>query len=290
MVSPQDMQTASTLIEEKKFHPDYVEDAPYGRNNLRAGVRLLIAVIVIGFFALLLSLMTLLQLPMRRYMTHYCFKLVAKIMNLKLNVTGEVTQQRPVIFVANHSSYLDIIALGALLPSPFVSKQEVGQWPVIGFISKVGGTAFIDRNPRKVRDNVAHLKQKLQEEKSMVVFPEGTTTDGNRIGAFHNSMFALAEAIEEPVPIQPIAIAYTRINNIPVGRFYRPLFAWYGDMELADHLWEILSMRSVTVDIKLLPPIHERKGMSRKQMAETSEKAVASAFQDMVTRPSNSNH
>jgi 1-acyl-sn-glycerol-3-phosphate acyltransferase len=151
--------------------------------------------------------------------------------------TGQAT-----LVLANHVSWLDIPVIGSLHPLSFIAKAEVETWPLIGFLSRLQRTVFIDRQRRKataeVNSQVAH---RLAKGEVIVLFAEGTTGDGNRILPFRSSLVgaaraALTDPSVERIHLQPLAITYTRRNGLPISRRERPEVAWYGDMDLAPHL------------------------------------------------------
>ena len=207
-----------------------------------------------------------------RFLALIFWRVVAAIVGLDLVVRGTVCPDRPALFVANHASYLDIIALGSLLPAAFVAKKEVSQWPVLGVLAKIGRTVFVDRRPRRSMGQRDEMVGRLIETKeSLILFPEGTSGDGNRVLPFKSALLSVAEvtlADGRQLPVQPISLAYTQLDGIPMGRGWRPFFAWYGDMELASHVWTALGLGRVTVEIDLHPAVSLAAFGSRKALAD----------------------
>jgi 1-acyl-sn-glycerol-3-phosphate acyltransferase len=191
---------------------------------------------------------------------------------IDLLVRGQLCRDKPVLFVANHASYLDIIVIGALVKAAFVAKKEVGQWPGIGLMAKLGRTVFIERRPRRSKDQKDQMMGRLMAEgESLILFPEGTSNDGNRVLPFKSALLSVAEARlpdGRPLPVQPISVAYTRLGGLPMGRGWRPYFAWYGDMELASHLWTVLGLGRLTVEVTFHPAITLEQFGSRKALAD----------------------
>jgi 1-acyl-sn-glycerol-3-phosphate acyltransferase len=204
---------------------------------------------------------------------------VLRLANIRVRVQGRPSVLRPLLFVSNHVSYLDIPVLGSVIPGVFVAKSEVAGWPGIGFVSRLGRTVFGERT----RTEAARQKRGLEERRGrgtpLILFPEGTSDDGNRVLPFKSTLFSIAEEEVggQPVVVQPVAVAYTRCFGVPIGYLWRHFFAWYGDMELAPHLWEVLHMGRLTVEVTFLEPYTLSSLGSRKNAALVCHGAVRGA-------------
>ncbi len=207
----------------------------------------------------------------RRIACRY-WRLVVAALGFKVVVRGNMVERRPALFVANHISYLDIVVLGSLLPAAFVAKKEVAQWPGFGFIAKLGRTVFVDRRPRKSLHQRDEMIGRLGADgESLILFPEGTSSDGNRVLAFKSALLSVAEVVLEDgrhLPVQPVSLAYTRLDGMPMGRPWRPFFAWYGGMELVPHLWTALGLGRPTIEVDFHPPVSLEQFASRKALAD----------------------
>lgn len=170
------------------------------------------------------------------------------LIGLKLRVIGTPCQQPRTLYISNHSSWLDILVLGATLDARFVSKAEVADWPLIGWVSKLGRSVFVSRNRGRTGSEAQELRARLEAGDSIILFPEGTTSDGARVLPFRSSFFSVADAAER---IQPLAVVYDRLGGLPLGRKDRPLFAWYGDMETGSHAWTLLRRTGARVTLVL---------------------------------------
>ncbi len=204
---------------------------------------------------------------------------MALILGLRLRVVGVVADTRPVLFVSNHSSWLDIIALGAVLPACFVAKGEVGRWPVVSWIARLGRTVFVSRDRRHVGREQAALRQRLAAGDNIILFPEGTTSDGNRVRPFAAAFLTLATATPQPV-LQLVTIVYDELDGQPVRRADRAGIAWYGDMDLAPHFWGLARRGGLRATIWLdtpLPPAERggRKALTMALEARIAENAAA---------------
>ena len=178
---------------------------------------------------------------------------------------------RAALVLANHVSWMDIPVLGSLLPVSFVAKSEVSGWPVVGLLARMQRCIFIDRARKShtthVNTEVAH---RLARGDLIVLFPEGTTGDGNRLLPFRSSLVgaaraALTEPTLERIDLQPLAVVYVRRNGLPVTRRERPAIAWYGDMELAPHLAAFVRAGSVDAVVQWGEPIPFDTASDRKQ-------------------------
>jgi 1-acyl-sn-glycerol-3-phosphate acyltransferase len=200
--------------------------------------------------------------------------------------------------VANHTSYLDIIVLGGTTPVSFVAKSEVNTWPFFGLMARLYETVFVERS-RRSQAGVARdqLRERLQEGDALVLFPEGTSNDGNRVLPFKSALMGATEAVVgtnaqgqvEHVPVQPVSLAYTGYYGMPMGRENRPLFAWYGDMDLVPHLWEAVTAGPINVVVEFHPPMTVDGMGGRKPLAARAEAVVregqARALAGLVNTP-----
>jgi 1-acyl-sn-glycerol-3-phosphate acyltransferase len=193
---------------------------------------------------------------------------------LHVQVRGELNRARPTLFVVNHTSYLDITVLGGLIEGCFVAKREVAGWPLFGLLAKLQRTAFVERRRSATAGERDHIARRLVGGDNLILFPEGTSNDGNRVLPFKSALFAAIEAKGE-MPIQPVSISYTRLDGMPLGRALRPYVAWYGDMDLAPHLFSFLGLGRMTVDVIFHPPVHAADFASRKDLARRCQEVVA---------------
>ncbi|HKM64802.1 MAG TPA: lysophospholipid acyltransferase family protein [Acidisphaera sp.] len=211
---------------------------------------------------------------------------VARLLGVRVRVIGarvhpgamEGDGKRPVLFVSNHSSWLDIPVLGGRLPACFVSKDEVGTWPVIRTIARLGRTVYVSRNRRRTAEEAALMRGRLADGDNILLFPEGTSSDGSRVLPFRSAFFAIADAPTPDAPrpiIQPVSIVYDRMGWLPTERATRTVFAWYGDMNLAAHFWYLAQLRGMRATVLLHTPIDPAHYPSRKALAQAVWKAVA---------------
>ena len=216
------------------------------------------------------------ELPWGRPVTPRITKAVCRgclrILGIGLKQQGDALQ-RPGAVVSNHASWLDIFTLSASQPACFVARRDVGNWFGIGILARATGSVFIERDPRQAAKQCKDLANRLACGDKVLIFPEGTSTDGMRVVQFKSTLFA---AFFEPdtrdrLYIQPVTLRYFP----PTGEDPR-LYAWWGDMDFGPHLWSILTAPSGGVAKLILhPPEKVGNFANRKVLARHCEAVVA---------------
>ena len=244
--------------------------------SLRAGAVLAVFLIVTCILIPLQWLFLKLGLPARRTFPHAYHKFVAWLFGIRIRVIGQPVRDQGVLLLANHTGWMDIVIFSAVMPLSFVAKSEVNTWPFFGTLARLQRSVFVTRARRsqagQARDDI---RDRLMAGDALVLFPEGTSSDGNQVLPFKSALLGAAEAEinGHHVLVQPVSTAYTGVHGIPMGRETRPLFAWYGDMELVPHLWEALKAGPLDVVMEFHPPL-SLDAMDRKQLAKEAEIAV----------------
>ena len=205
-------------------------------------------------------------------------KIWCGIIGIKVEVRGKPFKDGPCLLASNHNSYFDIPVLGSVVPLSFVAKKEVAAWPFFGTLARLQETVFVDRERRtKAAATANEIHQRIAKGDTLVLFPEGTSSDGNRVLPFKSALMAVAQMAvgsgddAEPVYVQPVSITYTKLCGIPMGRQFRPYFAWYGDMDLGPHLWEAFSLGPFEVVVEFHEPVTIDTQGSRKIIAAYCE-------------------
>ena len=248
-------------------------------------LRLVYALTVVGVFTLALlpvqAVAVRLGLPLRRRIPVWFHRVVCAVLGIRVHETGRRMHEHPLLIVANHSSWLDISVITTVAPVVFVAKQEVAGWPLIGLLAKLQRTVFVDRTRRhKTADVNAEIAQRLAEGDPVVLFGEGTSSDGNRVLPFRSALIgsardALAEAEHTGrVWIQPLSLAYTHMRGMPLSRHARPRVAWYGKMSMAPHLAGLARCGGVDVSVMWGEPVAFDEQSDRKQVARALEAQV----------------
>lgn len=199
-----------------------------------------------------------------------------RVIGLQRHTTG-APMDGPGALVANHASWLDIFVLNAGAPVYFVSKSEVAGWPGIGWLARATGTLFIRRSPGEARRQVAEIAGRLEAGHQLLLFPEGTSTDGRRVLPFRTTLFQPFVAAGDGVRVQPVTVVY----HAPEDRDPR-LYGWWGDMDFGAHLIRTLAApRHGRVDVVFHAPLPVSD--DRKTLAAAAEDAVRTAFVARVT-------
>jgi 1-acyl-sn-glycerol-3-phosphate acyltransferase len=200
-----------------------------------------------------------------------------RILGFRIRVVGTPTRERPALFASNHMSYADITVLGSVIPGSFIAKTEVADWPFFGWLAKLQRSVFVDRRVRSTAAQRDAIGERLAAGDALILFPEGTSSDGNRVLPFKSSLFSAVRAEKglPPVVVQPVSVAYTRLDGMPIGRLYRPFFAWYGDVDLAPHMWSMMGLGVVEVVVEFHPPASLSNCGSRKALAAYCHARVA---------------
>ncbi len=181
---------------------------------------------------------------------------------------------RPVVFVASHSSWLDIPLLGSALYACFVAKDEVAKWPLISTVARLGRTAFVSRNRARTREERDILQRRLRQGDNLILFAEGTTSDGARVLPFRTAFLSIAIGQDPPL-VQPVSLVYDRLAGLPVGRAAREIFAYHGDTSIGTHFWRLAQWRGLRATMLLHPPLDPRAFPDRKALAQAAWQAVA---------------
>jgi lyso-ornithine lipid O-acyltransferase len=205
-----------------------------------------------------------------------------RILGLRIRQIGEPVAAGPVLFASNHVSYADITVLGSLIAGSFVAKSEMASWPLYGWLAKLQRSVFVDRQVRSTAQQRDAIAERLAAGDALILFPEGTSGDGNFILPFKSALFSVVFNREQPVTVQPVSVAYTRLDGLPIGRTMRPFFAWYGDMDLAPHLWRLLGLGTIEATVEFHPAVAVADFPSRKALAEYCERQVAGGFSRLL--------
>ena len=193
----------------------------------------------------------------------------------RVRVLGQVPAQ-PLLWVSNHVSWTDIPLLGMLTPLSFLSKAEVRTWPVAGWLAAKAGSLFIRRGSGDSQLIRKQMSRHLEQQHPLLMFPEGTTTDGRALRTFHGRL--LSAAIDTATAVQPVAIRYLRHGQLD------PLAPFIGDDDLLSHLMRLFANDQGEVEIHLLKPIPSL-GKERAALAFEAQQAVQKALFGALPHP-----
>ncbi|MDA0368124.1 MAG: lysophospholipid acyltransferase family protein [Proteobacteria bacterium] len=246
-------------------------------SHLRAALSLLAITAVALPLIPIQSLMVRFNTGNKTYLPRLFHRAVRAIVGIKIVQIGDIATNRPLLFAINHASWLDITVFGALTPVSYIAKSEVASWPVFGLFARLQRTVFVERNRHRTANHRDDILERFDAGERIGLFPEGTSSDGNRVLPFKSAFFAVAEhrTNGQPLPVQPVSIAYVGLEGLPLGRDERHRFAWYADMDLAPHLWGVLAAGRLTVSVQFHPVVTIEQFGSRKELARYCEATVA---------------
>ncbi len=209
--------------------------------------------------------------PVSPHVTRAVCRLAFPIMGMRYTVMGRPMRHRGAV-VANHASWLDIFSLNACQSVYFVSKSEVAGWPLIGWLARATGTAFIARDPKAAKEQQVLFEARIRAGHKLLFFPEGTSTDGLRVLPFKSTLFAAfySHGLDHIMQIQPVSVIY----RAPEGRSAR-FYGWWGDMSFGAHLFKTLAQwRQGSVEVVFHAPVGVDAFPTRKELARYCEEAV----------------
>ncbi len=280
--------------EPKQSEPEQPETIEYGglRANLnREGWSLMglgrITAVVLASLPIVAVQYVMVRVS-KRHWWHFAglwHRAMARIVGMEVRITGVARNTGPTLFAANHISWIDILILGGNIPNAsFIAKSEVAGWGLLGSLSSLHKTEFVDRSRRtdsaRQRDVLA---ERVKEGHSLILFPEGTNTSGVRLAPFKSALFSVAESAgansDKPLNVQPITLAYTEVNGMPLVRSQKPWVAWLGDVELFAHLRQSLARAKIVVTVEFHEPITLQEAGSRKNLSRYCEVKIGEGLE-----------
>jgi lyso-ornithine lipid O-acyltransferase len=254
----------------------------------------------IAIMAIIIAVVTILLLPFQIFAARakrfwhktlpmFWQGLMCKLMGFKVHAIGQMANERPLLLVANHISWADILVLGSLGQLSFVAKSEVKSWPLFGTFAVLQNTIFIERNIKKKSGEQAEaIASRLKQGDVLVLFAEGTSTDGNHVAPFKSSLFgaakvALQDAPDGHVLVQPVSIAYTKLHGIAMGRYHRPVAGWPGNVALIKSLMGVVRAGAIDVEVTFGEPHVVTKSTNRKKLAISVESEIRAMHRSSIT-------
>jgi 1-acyl-sn-glycerol-3-phosphate acyltransferase len=191
----------------------------------------------------------------------------AWLLGVRITLAGRPFTDCPALLVANHVSYLDVLALGAFVDGTFIAKSEIAGWPLFGTLGKLTRTLFVRRHWRSALIQRNQLAARMRQGESFVLFGEGTSTDGLSVLPIRTSLLCVAEPwiLDCPIAVQPVTLVYARLaDGTPVGPDNSDLYAWYADAEFMPHLWGVLQLGGIEIHVVVGDPVLSWSVNSRK--------------------------
>ena len=205
---------------------------------------------------------------------------VARMMGMRITVEGRIAHQRPLLVLANHISWADIVVLSAVAPVSFIAKAEMITWPLFGWLARAQRTVFVDRaDRRRASEQADRISRRLEAGCVMVLFPEGTTSDGTRVLPFNASLLGAAANVVrrghvEAVWVQPVALSYTRLQGISLGRIGMRRVGWPGTVPLMPHLPDTIRDGALDVTVSFAPAVRFDAATRRRPVSQAAREAI----------------
>ena len=244
------------------------------------------------------------------YMIRLFFSGALKIMSIRVGQNGvsKITDDS-VMYVSNHTSYLDILVLGSKMSVRFTPKIEISKWPIINFLVKMSLPVYIKRDVSKSLEQKNTIKEIVRGGDSVVLFPESTTNDGSKVLPFKSALFSVLEpdksevkklenkakssmssmssevASDDRIAVQPISIVYTHINGEPANPKNLDKVAWYGDMKFLPHFWNLLRARGARVKLMYHSGQYYENFGSRKALSKYCEEVITKGVDEIRNSP-----
>lgn len=201
------------------------------------------------------------------------FKMTLKVNNLD---ALKAFDGKPILLVGNHVSYMDVVVLSALDELIFITSVEMGNNPFLGSITRLGGCLYTDRkNPQSLKDEIHRFSDVLMQGFKVVLFPEGTSTNGETVQDFRRSLFEIAAS--SGAPILPVCIRYKGLNGKEIGESNRDELYWYGEMTFIPHFLGLLG-KSIDVEVSFLEPILDTADVKRTQLSDATHHQIKECF------------
>ncbi|MBN8977592.1 MAG: 1-acyl-sn-glycerol-3-phosphate acyltransferase [Rhizobiales bacterium] len=248
-------------------------------------IRFILVILTLAILTLVLLPFQLIaiafDLDWQRRIPRLYHRILCALAGVRIRQVGQRTSARPVLILANHASWLDICIITATTPVVFVAKSEVARWPLFGTLAKLQRTVFVDRDRRQqTGEATAQIAGRLLGGEAVVLFAEGTSSDGIRILPFKSALVgSVHQALgtsdgHDSIAVQPLSLAYTRFDGLPVGRALRERVAWYGDADLIPHFIRVLASGATDVTLSWGDTIALNAETDRKQVTRNAEAAV----------------
>jgi len=214
----------------------------------------------------------------------FFYRSICLIFNIKVAVKGEQASGH-VIYVGNHLSYIDIAVIGANLKATFISKADVKNWPILGLLATLGKTVFIERSRNAAAKCIQDIKATMESGRNLVLFPEGTSTNGMDVLPFKSTIFDLFldQELKEKLSVQPFTLTLQSINgHAALTAKDHDIYAWHGDMEFFPHLWQLAHSREAQILLTFHPPYTASNFNDRKEFARVCHEDVVNGLKNTL--------
>lgn len=211
-----------------------------------------------------------------RTVSFYC-RLALRVMNIRVNLIEVPRENKSFLLIGNHLGILDILVTASQHPTLFITSVDMRHTPGLGFLTEMGGCLYVERRSRsQITREIQEIREALQQGFSVVLYPEGTSTNGERVLPFKKSLMTAAAG--SGVPILPMVINYRKVNGEPMSHKWRDHVFWYGDLAFTPTLFRILSLKSAEVDLEFCEEIHVLSEEHRREVANQVQKEIVSKY------------
>jgi lyso-ornithine lipid O-acyltransferase len=212
----------------------------------------------------------------RTRLPRYFHRNMCRALDIEVTAHGQ-PEQGPVLYVANHISWSDIVVIGGQIIGSFVAKADVEKMPLLGTLANLQFTIYVERERRsRTVEQRNEITERLLQGHNVILFPEGTSSEGNVVLPFKSSLFSV---VEDPalahVRIQPITLSYTHLNGLPLIRALRHKIGWIGDVDFGPHAWQLMGMGRIRALIQYHPSVKRSDFTNRKHLAKHCEDVTA---------------
>ncbi len=209
---------------------------------------------------------------------------VCALIGVRVQITGAPLCASRMVYVSNHVSHFDIPVLGSVLKGSFVAKDDMARWPVAGFMARLQQTVFISRDPRAGRAVTDSIAEQLRCGRSLILFPEGTTSDGSHVLPFKSTIFGILFAGDSELSahaVQPVIIRVLSVDGQPVrSQVDRDGYAFYGEMQAGAHAWAFLRSKGARIEVRFADAISAEAALDRKALAQKAHAEVLAGLAD----------
>ncbi len=208
---------------------------------------------------------------------------LCRVFGLKVIVEGNICTAPGVVYMGNHISYLDIISMGSIVKGSFVAKKDIENWPFFGLMAKQQRTVFISRDPKHAAQETQMLLDRLEEPLPLMIFPEGTSSNGKQILPFKTAFFEIF--LNRNFMIQPFTFSIMDVDgHTTISDALRDEYTWHGDMHLVPCLWNFSKKKGAIVKIAFQQPILSSSFTDRKQLCAAVYEGVVKGL-DLSSSP-----
>ena len=218
----------------------------------------------------------------------YWHRLAVSLIGVNIIVHGAPDPRKPLLMAANHTSWLDLPVIGSLAPLSFVADSKIVGRPILGLLAKLQSSVFVDRNDTAYAGETAYqIATRAAPGDTVVVFAEGTSNAGNGVLPFCGGLVETAREVlannDRGVWVQPLSIAYTSVQGLPMGRQFRRVAAWTGEVRFLPHAWTVLRENSIDAVISFGEPIRYEPGADRARITRQAEDSVRKMTANVLT-------